>query len=600
MSRSVLRMPWSCCAHFMFPFSYFNTVGSKEGWAPSQFRSSRDSRHEAEVGRVQHRPQDFMDEEDLADATNSQKLDTSQSFMGVGNHHDDALSSDRFMGLLHVKSETAGVLLLKRMGWRSGQGIGPKVHRKPRLGGNGASTEERPGAIANSFLFAPDDIAMVQFSNKADRSGLGLYSSGNSADQHPGKTAANDRKESSRVQGLSGTYPTSRASHGPSSGRGFGVGVLNDSSSGEDDPYEIGPKITRIRRVRNPKKTKGLTKGQATVQASSSSNMRDEHNALAGFTRGMTEDAEAVMFSQLQNSFPVPEWWTPSRRAAAGSTAQTAQTQPRASSPRTLSSAVRGRILGEPEPSNHTGINSVSEPGSITGRSSKATNSPSSQAAQPTRQAAKAALEREQEGRGPYRTQPSKQERYRRYLEYHAGLNPLAPTKRDGMGDQDFNHELAEFYNCVGIFKPMAGPMASRFTAATASTPSTKSVATADPRRDQDTPREAARLGMFGNMTRSVVDFTPSSLLCKRFNVAPPRANDSAGGDRYPQGLGAVVPQIDDVKGEALTTKHQDRPVAKDRETLTAMAPSGGANTAQAPARNKHVSEEVFDSIFGD
>lgn len=583
-----------------FPFSYFNTVGSKEGWAPSQFRSSRENRHEADAGRLQNLPQDFMDEEDLVDAAESQKLGTSQSFTGVGNRHDDSLLADKFMGLLHVKSDTAGVLLLKRMGWRSGQGIGPKVHRKPRLGGPGVSIKDDPVAIASSYLFAPDDIAMIPFSKKADRRGLGTHISRITADQDPSKSAVDNGNRSSRFQGFNGAYPTNRTSNGPSSGRGFGVGVLNDSSSGEDDPYEIGPKITRIRRAQNPKKTKGLTKVQGTIQASSSGNIRGEHNALAGFVVGTTEDAEAGMASRRQDSFPIPDWWTPSSRAATGSTVQTARAQPRASSPRSLDSASRGRLLGEPEPSNHTSISSLPERGSTTGPSSQAMNVSSDQTPRPTRQAAKAALGREQEGRGPYRSQPSKQERYQRYLEYHAGLNPLAPTKPDSMADLDFDQELAEFYNCVAIFKPMAGPMASRFTSATASIPSTKSFATAETRRDQDTPREAARLGMFGNMTRSVVDFTPSSLLCKRFNVAPPRSNASTGGDRYPQGYEAVMPSIDDVRGEGLTTKHQGHPVAESREAFSAKAPSGDANAAKGPTRNKFVSKQVFDDIFGD
>ncbi|RKP11597.1 hypothetical protein BJ684DRAFT_12702 [Piptocephalis cylindrospora] len=49
---------------------YFNTVGSKEGWAPQSFRSSRTSRHQwkdDEGERAGARPEDFMDEEDMAD-----------------------------------------------------------------------------------------------------------------------------------------------------------------------------------------------------------------------------------------------------------------------------------------------------------------------------------------------------------------------------------------------------------------------------------------------------------------------------------------------------------------------------------------------------
>ena len=37
-----------------------------------------------------------------------------------------------------------------------------------------------------------------------------------------------------------------------------------------------------------------------------------------------------------------------------------------------------------------------------------------------------------------------------------------------------------------------------------------------------DPAEEAAKMGMFGNMTRSVRDFYPTRLLCKRFNVKPP------------------------------------------------------------------------------
>lgn len=35
--------------------------------------------------------------------------------------------------------------------------------------------------------------------------------------------------------------------------------------------------------------------------------------------------------------------------------------------------------------------------------------------------------------------------------------------------------------------------------------------------------QEAARLGMFGKMTRDNVEWKPESLLCKRFNVPEPQ-----------------------------------------------------------------------------
>ena len=46
-----------------FSAGYFNTVGSKEGWVPSQFTSSRKSKWSKDL--IQDRPEDFMDEEDF-------------------------------------------------------------------------------------------------------------------------------------------------------------------------------------------------------------------------------------------------------------------------------------------------------------------------------------------------------------------------------------------------------------------------------------------------------------------------------------------------------------------------------------------------------
>jgi hypothetical protein len=44
-----------------FSAGYFNTVGSKEGWTPKSFSSSRDAR-----ANTQQTAEDFMDEEDKA------------------------------------------------------------------------------------------------------------------------------------------------------------------------------------------------------------------------------------------------------------------------------------------------------------------------------------------------------------------------------------------------------------------------------------------------------------------------------------------------------------------------------------------------------
>ena len=44
-----------------FAAGYWNTVGSKEGWRPAEFKSSRSDRKKHE-----QKPQDYMDDEDLS------------------------------------------------------------------------------------------------------------------------------------------------------------------------------------------------------------------------------------------------------------------------------------------------------------------------------------------------------------------------------------------------------------------------------------------------------------------------------------------------------------------------------------------------------
>ncbi|RKP25370.1 hypothetical protein SYNPS1DRAFT_7786, partial [Syncephalis pseudoplumigaleata] len=53
-----------------FSAGYFNTVGSKEGWTPSSFVSSRKQRAQ----RSDQRAEDYMDEEDIALQAEDQRL----------------------------------------------------------------------------------------------------------------------------------------------------------------------------------------------------------------------------------------------------------------------------------------------------------------------------------------------------------------------------------------------------------------------------------------------------------------------------------------------------------------------------------------------
>ncbi|DBA04951.1 TPA: hypothetical protein N0F65_006953 [Lagenidium giganteum] len=122
---------------------YFNTVGSKEGWQPKTFSSSRHDR--ASTAQLQQRAEDFMDEED--DPLLGKRLESTEKY-------DTAqLSARDKLRLMAEQSERAarqavipafqlpdelvlptnssiGAQLLNRMGWKEGQAIGPRVRRR--------------------------------------------------------------------------------------------------------------------------------------------------------------------------------------------------------------------------------------------------------------------------------------------------------------------------------------------------------------------------------------------------------------------------------------------------------------------------------------
>ncbi|CAG8754251.1 8278_t:CDS:2, partial [Gigaspora margarita] len=64
---------------------YFNTVGSKEGWTPSSFVSSRKNRTERQV----FKPEDFMDEEDLEELDQNKQLVATEEFDSLGSTERD-------------------------------------------------------------------------------------------------------------------------------------------------------------------------------------------------------------------------------------------------------------------------------------------------------------------------------------------------------------------------------------------------------------------------------------------------------------------------------------------------------------------------------
>uniref|UniRef100_A0A914GY45 G-patch domain-containing protein n=1 Tax=Globodera rostochiensis TaxID=31243 RepID=A0A914GY45_GLORO len=192
-----------------FSAGYFNTAGSKHGWVPQTFKSSREER----ADNVQLAAEDFMDDEDLGEFGIAArklrpKVDFIDSLMAAPGEKcllawersSTTLSSstaavdsgslvEKLSDMLRPVSDSIGVRLLKKMGWRPGKGIGMKMSRRQleqqkvadarEAGGLGKFDEEAVREVEDQLRphspveFSPDDVTMSELIAKENVHGLG-------------------------------------------------------------------------------------------------------------------------------------------------------------------------------------------------------------------------------------------------------------------------------------------------------------------------------------------------------------------------------------------------------------------------------------------
>lgn len=531
--------------------------------------SSRSNRRkdDANSTTTQQRAEEYMDEEDLEDAAEAQKLQTSQAFAGLGSSTQEEMGAGGLIGLFRSSGDTMGLQLLRRMGWKDGQGIGPKVRRGARLDVG----KKALGPDDKTYLFAPDDAHMIHFVRKTDRMGLGHQ--GGSRLQGLRRTGGSDHDDDDDDHGPGKSDGVSLFSAGkkktkPERGA-FGVGILNDTGSDEEDPYEMGPQIKYNRTMGGDKKKKKKTTAAVNPSlknapvflpktARAGSNLRRCHDGrlpLDGFILAKVVEDLAASLSQYAPP-SIPEGWISSKDPlGTGESSQYKSTADAAKSSM-LDPRSRAALLGEkalPGKSVFDFISSSSRDKLAAAAGNKSLppgmgelpegQTPLSEDEKrqalwdqvPKLDQSTAASALSRSSSGPYADDEAKRGRYRKYLMSLANPGQDLPDKAPKATNEDYIREMNEFYNCARIFKPMTGFMASRFTTSkTTLNPSSNTSSNGRNGKDQpdllskpepkstDPAEDAAKMGMFGHMTRSTADFYPTRLLCKRFNVRAP------------------------------------------------------------------------------
>ena len=149
-----------------------------------------------------------------------------------------------------------------------------------------------------------------------------------------------------------------------------------------------------------------------------------------------------------------------------------------------------------------------------------------------------------QRGFMPFSSDPVKDARYRQFLAHFASPNTTElPNRLLRQSNSDYQKELEEFVKAANIFKPLPSMMASRFTTGTKnSIPTVDTTPRAglhlptkmEPPTLKDQPREeldeVVKIPIsgpreklpYGMETRSELEWIPTSMLCKRFEIEPP------------------------------------------------------------------------------
>lgn len=631
-----------------------------------------------------------MDEEDIADAEEAKKLQTTAAFAGFGTSAEDVRKNTGVMDLLKTTGETMGVRLLKKMGWREGQGIGPKVRRKAEIdekddpgGGNGGDQE--------THLFAPADSNMMSFVRKNDQKGLGFEGEGRLGET--GTTGSNmkavkkddDEHDDDDETGIGRLSRISKPTKKKPQARGaFGVGILNDNGSDDDDPYSMGPKISynRVMGGEKTKKKPGIGKPSAnpllnnkpvfiskkTTSSKTSARFRRCHDGrlpLDGFV--LASDPDQLSSVVQDGKYPppkIPEGWKSSKTSAAAPTSipnpTTYRSAADAAKASILSPKSRAALLGETALPGKSVFDYLTP--SARSRIASATNNqhlPPALSEAPAQSSepkflqtlvpalapdiALTALGRGTAGWMPYAEDLSKRARYRLFLEIRAGIRPegTLPERAPGSSTDEWVTEMQEFTHAAQIFKPMTGMMATRFTSSSSAPKlasdapeklttaegagSTEDLLRKPGGKAKDPGEEAARLGMYGPMTREIKEFYPTRLLCKRFNIRPP-AHVQVDPGQVPPDPGGVVPggEAPKTHSEALPQRRLELVGKRDMEVLMRERGErragddedfgdGGqrhermeveAKVVVDPERNEALEkerpgEEVFKAIFG-
>uniref|UniRef100_A0A8B9JHX0 G patch domain containing 1 n=1 Tax=Astyanax mexicanus TaxID=7994 RepID=A0A8B9JHX0_ASTMX len=528
-----------------FSAGYFNTVGTKEGWTPSTFVSSRQQKAEKQNAR----PEDFMDEEDFGEhGIAPREITTTDDFAsGRPDQIRDkakAISSlsapipgDTLLEELIAPARSSiGVQLLRKMGWKDGQGIGPRLKRRQRkqdtdekmygcaLPPTGSEeSEDDDEFVPENVTFAPKDVIPVDFTPKDDIHGLG-YRGLNPLQALGGGSGMGHINlftvDSERTSSLFGGRNRGKQRKGGIGGQAFGVGAMEED---DDDIYHRDTMSNYDAVLGGEEPGDGLYGWTAPQQYKTKKRSEDAAyvgKILEGFTLGSQPTEAKTVFPppDLPRDYRPVHYFRPVVDPSSVSplVAQALQTsrghlslQDAPQQGRhTLDSAQRREMLGETTLQGPSSVFDLLDRKDRE-RLTKASALPTAQSGQTFK---------------PFDKNPAKQARYDLYISRlkQGDKDALELSLDQSMTEWERGREREEFIRAAVLYKPSHSLLSSRFTHGKHEDDTDSVDVARDQENDVDDKQAAVKMKMFGKLTRDTFEWHPDKLLCKRFNIPDP------------------------------------------------------------------------------
>eukprot|EP00730_Choanoeca_flexa_P004352 TRINITY_DN11671_c0_g2_i2.p1 TRINITY_DN11671_c0_g2~~TRINITY_DN11671_c0_g2_i2.p1 ORF type:complete len:925 (+),score=210.10 TRINITY_DN11671_c0_g2_i2:338-2776(+) len=396
--------------------------------------------------------------------------------------------------LVQPSSENVGRKLLQLMGWRPGQGIGPRIPARRQTPGYNQAADDRlfdDIAAGKGVTFAPRDANVRAFIAKDNFHGVGY--SGMSASDY----SMTQRKP--RAMG------------------GIGTGAFEDL---DDDIYDAEDDKKQYNRVLTTEQDEPKLKPTFRSKAERQLAIAGGQDSFSGPSRfalhGFVTSKGQVVPRKVYPGHRPPKDFNPFHSFKQPGPLSKGLISQRAMRDMTkMSARERAHLLGEQPPP-------LPPPAAMAPQHPPQSSSQLMQTPSSAPLAGKDKMTQlRKDAYRPFKGDPDKQQRYEAFLKGHR-------TRGRRQSTIEYEQELREFEQAKRLFKPLSQVMAMRFQpASSADTGDSGSLADEikqleEEKAQQEDEKAAAKMKMFGKLTRSTYEWHPHRMVSRRFNLPDP------------------------------------------------------------------------------